>query len=81
MVKMIVYGNLPAGLGGEKPQAVLRISVTVITVLGKPTHADAFDIILFPPVGKFIDLYILTIFPVYNLHNNLRDSIRAEAST
>jgi hypothetical protein len=78
MVKMVVYGNFTIGLSGEKPQSVFRISGPVITVFGKPAHADTFDIILFSPVRKFIDLYVFAILPVNYLHHNLRFSIRAK---
>ena len=64
VVEMVVDGNLPSGLGGEKPQTIFRVTGVVLTMLGKPTDTDALDILLFPTVGKFIDLHIFAILPV-----------------
>jgi hypothetical protein len=70
MIKVVMDGNLPGGLGGKKSQAVLGISIAVITVFRQPANAGADYLIKFPLVGKLVDLNILTVFPVCYLHEN-----------
>jgi hypothetical protein len=68
MIKVVMDGYLPAGLDGKKSQAILGISITVITMFRKPANAGADHLIKLTLVGKLVDFNVFTVLPVGYLH-------------
>ena len=68
VVKVVVNGNLSPRLNGKESQAVFRVTVAVIAMLGQSADARADNIVHLAPVREFVNFFFFAVFPVYNFH-------------
>jgi hypothetical protein len=68
VVKVVVNRDLSSRLNGEQSQAVVRVTMSVISVLGKPPDAGSGYIMHFALVRKLFDFFLFATFTVYNVH-------------